>query len=67
MLNISLCCHVLKESSSSDFGKSRPISITPVLSKVSEKTVAGILSHLFGRQQSASFFSVFVPEKPGNM
>ena len=38
---------VPKGSSSSDVGDYRPISVTPVLSKVFKKIVAGKLSHCF--------------------
>ena len=38
---------VLKESSSSDIGDYRSISITPVLSKAFEKRVTGQLSHFW--------------------
>ena len=51
----------------SEVGDYRPISITPLLSKVFEKIVAGKLSYLFGEQQSASSFSVFISQGPENM
>ena len=44
MLEISRCCHCVKRSSS-DVGDYRPISITPLLSKVLEKIMTEKLSH----------------------
>ena len=49
-----------KESPSSDVGDYIFISITSFLSKVFEKIVAEKLSHICGKEQSISSFSVFV-------
>ena len=43
---------MLNESSSSNVGHYRPVSITSVLSKVFEKIAAGKLSNLFERKKS---------------
>ena len=51
---------MIKGSAFSDVGDYRPISITPVLSKVFKKNVTGKLSNFFEEEQYASSFSVFI-------